>query len=220
MRIENSYEFNQPRGFAVLEGVNGAGKSTLLKRLLEASKPFGKDLLQTREPGGSDLGKQIRSLVLEASDEPPNDLSELFLFAADRAEHVSKCIRPATENGKLVVSDRYYYSTAAFQGYGRGLELEVVNKVNSIAIQGMLPDFVILLDLDPKIGLARKLYQPEEEDKFEREQLEFHSKLRNGFLELASSCSEPFLVVDASSSSDAVFDQVYPLFERWVKSCS
>ncbi|MCB0332676.1 MAG: dTMP kinase [Bdellovibrionales bacterium] len=208
-----TYSFQSPSGFIVLEGVNGAGKSSLQKKLAEQVRNFGKIPLETRQPGGSPLGAKIRKLLLEESEERSH-LAELMLFAADRAEHVTKVINPALAAKEIVLCDRYSYSTTAFQGYGRELDLELVNTINSLAVQDCLPDLVILLDLEPEVGLKRTKSRGHERDSFEEEELAFHHRLRDGFLNIAQEVKEPFLIVDASQSEEEVYEYVRPVFQK------
>lgn len=220
-------QFANKSGFIVLDGVNGAGKSTLQNSIIDFLTKNGLAVLKTHEPGATTLGKGIRSLVLGQNDEKLSSLAELFLFAADRAEHVAKTIKPALREGNLVISDRYYYSTTAFQGYGRGLNLDIIDNINKIAIDNLLPDLVILLDLAPEIGLqrtkARGRLNPNktsvsESDSFENEELEFHRRLRNGFLEIAKISKEPFIIIDATQSAETVFNESLKYIEVWAKS--
>ena len=201
-----------PKGFIVLDGVNGCGKSTLQKRLANAIKAKGREALCTREPGGTPLGKELRALVQEGKAGKISERAELFIFAADRAEHVSTLIRPALDEGKIVLCDRYFYSTIAFQGYGRGLDMDLTMHVCEEAISGLYPDIVLLLDLDPREGLLRieknrKGGSEECTDTFEQEKIDFHERLRKGFLEVAKGSQTPFIVLDASKSPDAVFSE-------------
>ena len=210
--------FSNPKGFLVLEGVNGAGKSTLLRSIEALAKDRGHPPIVTREPGATPLGSVLRSLVLEEKAGKPCPTAEIFLFAADRAEHVAKVIEPAIKSKKVVLSDRYFYSTYAFQGYGRGLNLKELEAVTDIAIRGVHPDLVILLDLDPAAGLARTKSRQKESgtDAFEKEELAFHTRLREGFLTIAKNSLTPFLVVDATLSPDEVFAFVKPVIEKWL----
>lgn len=208
-------------GFIVLEGVNGAGKTTLQARVCEFLRGRHKVVVSTREPGSTTLGKSLRSLVLEREGEAPCDMAELFLFAADRAQHVDRIIKPALAAGSWVVSDRYYYSTMAFQGYGRGISRDTIAKVNSLAISGVLPDVVLLLDLDPHAGLRRTQSRQgsasRSSDSFELEDLEFHCRIRAGFLEIAEQAQEPFVILDASQSPEQIFDQACRVLEPLLK---
>lgn len=207
----------EPQGFLVLEGVNGAGKTTVLAKLRQYLTQSGKEIKTTREPGATALGKELRRLLLENCQQRPSSLSEMFLFAADRSEHVCKLIRPALAAGEIVISDRYYYSTIAFQGYGRKLDLEMVYTINQIAIDGMLPDLVILMDLDPLEGLKRANSRADNEkvkDSFEAEDLEFHQEIRRGFLEIAKQVKEPFYLLDASKSQEQIWAEVKEIIDR------
>lgn len=214
----DTFTFESPNGFIVIDGVNGAGKTTLQNTLIAFLESRDIPAVKTREPGGTDIGKQIRQLVLE-SKEKPAELCEVLLFAADRAEHVQKVLKPAQSDGKCVVCDRYYYSTVAFQGYGRGIDLEMIQQLNQVAIDGLVPDLVILLDLEPEEGLKRTLSRASEEgDNFEKEKLDFHTRLREGFLKLAEELPEPFLVVNAEQSADNVWAEIKPVVEQWASA--
>lgn len=209
--------FTSPRGFIVVDGVNGAGKGTLIRSINDYIIHRGIPLLLTREPGGTPLGEAIRALLLENRAKSRKPMSETLLFIADRAEHVETVIKPALKKKQLVISDRFYYSTLAFQGYGRGLDLEVLEKMNLYAIDGCLPDCVIILDLDPKVGLERtQSRSSSEKDSFEQEKLQFHNKIRRGFLAMAEKLPEQFVVLDGSQKAEAVFTQAKVVIDRWL----
>ena len=211
-KVEN-LNISNPKGFVVLEGVNGAGKSTLQSRLADYVKKAGLEVVSTFEPGSTELGRELRRILLENAAGKLDPVTELFLFCADRREHVTRVILPALAAGKFVLSDRYFYSTTAFQGYGRQLPLSVIAGLHPLAVRDLYPDLVILLDLLPEVGLARNRERdtcmPERSngDSFEREMLDFHERLRRGFLEMAEQRPEPFLVIDASQSQERVFEQ-------------
>lgn len=197
--------------FLVLEGVNGAGKSSLQKSIAAYLTSAEESVVLTREPGATVLGKSIRSLLLERKDEAPCERAELFLFAADRAQHVEKVIRPALAAGSWIISDRYFYSTTAFQGYGRKLDRAVIEQVNKLAVADTYPALVLLLDLDPQAGLERARGRQAEaaekiHDAFEAEALDFHRRIREGFLEIAAQSPDPFAILDASRSQESVFE--------------
>lgn len=210
--------------FITLEGPEGAGKSTLIAALSRKLQEAAKEVVITREPGGTELGKKIRNLLLDAKDSAPDSLTELLLFAADRAEHVNKVIKPALAAGKVVVCDRFIHSTLAYQGYGRGINLELVKSVNKIAIAGLSPHLVILLDIDIAKGLSRAKGRSRDSkdseswNRFEQQELDFHKKVRAGFLEMAKDPSNNFLVIDASHSIDAVSELAWQGVETLLDS--
>lgn len=196
-----------PRGFIVVEGVNGAGKSTVLAAIEEHLKRNSRTVVSTHEPGDTPLGKELRRLLLNSPDIKRHSTAELLLFGADRSEHVDAVIQPALARGEIVLCDRYLYSTIAFQGYGRRLDADLINQVNSIAVKGTLPDLVLLLDLDAEEGLRRtrsRASTAHEQDTFELEQIEFHNRIRHGFQALARERQEAFLVIDASQTAETV----------------
>lgn len=206
------------RGFIVLDGVNGAGKSTAQESISSWLRSQHKSTVLTREPGATSLGKSIRSLVLEKRDEPISHMSELMLFGADRAEHVNKVILPALARSEWVICDRYFYSSIAFQGHGRGLPLDKINQVNALATGGVLPDIVLLFDLDPVVGLARAKGRGDiAKDSFEAEELAFHKRVREGFLKIAQERQEPFALIDASASPAEVLGQCISFLEVLLK---
>jgi dTMP kinase len=204
------------QGLIVLEGVNGAGKSTLQEKIKNHFSATHK-VVTSFEPGGTPLGQSLRKLLLEKQSMSISPLAEALLFSADRAEHVRSLIRPQLMSGSLVLLDRYYYSTVAFQGYGHELPIEPLLQLSEIAIQGQRPDLVLLIDLPPEEGLRRNA-DKEEEDKFEDEELEFHERLRMGFLELAERLPEPFAILDGMKSSEEIFAEAKELVQKVVDS--
>lgn len=211
-----TYTWESPRGFIVLEGVNGAGKTTLQKAIVAHLTSKGFTPISTREPGATPLGKTLRSLVLEGTGDKMSGLTELFIFAADRSEHVAKIISPALLAKKPVISDRYFYSAMAFQGYGRNLGADLVQQINDIAVDGVYPDAVLLLDLDPKAGLLRAAGRNDAggADSFEKEETEFHERIRSGFLTIAENRPEPFIRLDANQSQEALKVEALSIIDR------
>ncbi|MCL4119004.1 UNVERIFIED_CONTAM: hypothetical protein GTU68_029893, partial [Idotea baltica] len=204
--------------FLVLEGVNGAGKTSLLNKISDYISNLKFEVVKSFEPGSSKAGIEIRKLIL-SGEYNLNSLSETFLFAADRTEHVNKVIKTNLEKNKIVISDRYYYSSIAFQGYGRKQDLDFIKQVNQKACSGTYPDLVILLDLDPKVGLQRtKKRQDDSKDSFEDEEIEFHNNLREGFLEIAKSSNENFLIINAEKTEEEIWLQVKDVLDLWAKS--
>ena len=186
------------------EGVEGAGKSTQVELLRQALEKAGRRVVTTREPGGTPVGEQVRSILLD----PASTLdarTEALLFAAARAQLVAQVIRPALERAEVVLCDRYLDSSLAYQGAARGLGLEPVAAINGFATEGLLPDLVVLLRVDPAEGLAR---QRGGRDRIERQDLEFHQRVAQGFLDLAAADPERFVVIDGAAPVDRVAAEV------------
>jgi len=182
--------------FIAFEGGEGAGKSTQIALLADRLRERGERVFATHEPGATSVGKAIRSLLLH-TDEPITARSEALLFAADRAHHVETEIRPRLADGWQVLCDRYVDSSIAYQGAGRELAAGEVARVSEWATGGLLPDLTVLLDLAPELGLARAGNRARH-DRLERERLDFHERVRQGFLELAAAAPDRYLVLDAA----------------------
>ncbi len=181
--------------FITLEGPEGAGKTTQVRLLSKQLDSLEIPHVVTRDPGGTPLGKQIRRILLNPEN-PVQPITELLLYQADRAQHVAEIIKPALEEGKLVICDRYIDSTIAYQGYGRGIDFALIDELNQIATGGLMPELTILFDIESSDGLAR--LHPGGHDRLEREAIEFHLKVRKGYLELAARYPERWKVLDAS----------------------
>lgn len=199
--------------FIALEGGEGAGKSTQERRIADYLVGRGKTVVRTREPGGTPAAEAIRNVVLSTEFAGLDDRAEALLFAAARGEHVARVIRPALERGDVVLCDRYLDSSVAYQGYGRELGPDTVRDLSLWATRGLLPDLVVVLDIDPRRGLSRV----KDPDRLESEPIAYHEAVRAGFLDLASRDPERYLVVDASQSLSqitgaitAVLDQRLP----------
>ncbi|MGI5211601.1 dTMP kinase [Plantactinospora sp. CA-290183] len=182
--------------FVVFEGGEGAGKSTQVNALAEALRQQGREVVVTREPGATGVGARIRGLVL--GSEPLTPRAEALLYAADRAHHVAAVVRPALARGAVVISDRYVDSSLAYQGAGRTLPVEEVSWLSSWATGGLKPDLVVLLDIEPRAGLARTVTRGGSPDRLEAESIEFHDRVRYAFLDLASADPKRYLVLDAA----------------------
>ncbi|MEV6925485.1 dTMP kinase [Dactylosporangium sp. NPDC051485] len=196
--------------FIVFEGGEGVGKSTQVDQLAEALRRIGRDVVVTHEPGATPVGRGIRRLVLDHPADGGEVLTpraEALLYAADRAHHVASVVRPALERGSVVISDRYVDSSLAYQGAGRTLPVEEVSWLSKWATGGLKPDLVVLLDLDPAVGLARAGRRGEA-DRLESESLAFHERVRYAFLDLASADPSRYLVLDATKSIDALAEGV------------
>lgn len=191
--------------FIVIEGIEGSGKSTLLSALTHALRGDGYDVLMTREPGGTPLGDAVREIFLErALSISPT--TETLLINAARAQHVCDVIRPALAVGRLVLCDRFTDSTLAYQGYGRGLELDALRTVCKIAIEEVEPDYTLLLDTPVSVARARLSQRGVAIDRIEREDDDFHERVRRGFLELAES-SPRHRAIDGRLTPERIFDE-------------
>lgn len=190
--------------FIAIEGGEGAGKSRVRAALAEGLRGAGgREVVETREPGGTKLGEEIRGLVL--SHAVGDALAELLLFEAARAHLVRTVIRPALDRGAIVLCDRFAASSIAYQAYGRGLDRAIVERANAIATGGLAADLTLLLDLPPKAGLARR-GDDGDENRFEREEIAFHERVRAGYLELARAVPERWRIIDASAPVAAVVE--------------
>lgn len=187
--------------FITFEGGEGCGKSTQAKALYRRLRQQNIPVVLTHEPGGTVLGSEIRRALKKKRRCLVSPEAELFLFAASRAQLIAKVVRPALQEGKIVICDRFSYSTSVYQGYGRGLSLPTVEMVNSLATQNLEPDVIILLDLPPEQGLARKRNL---KDRFELEDLSFHRRVREGYLKMAGTDPDRWLVIDASLAKNKI----------------
>ena len=178
-----------------LEGGEGSGKTTLAAQMAQWLRDKGQTVCVTREPGGTELGRLIEGILQEEQSSPLSPLAELLLFEADRAQHVSEVIVPALNARRLVVCDRFTDSSLAYQGYGRGLGLELIRRLNDEATGGLKPDLTLLLDVPPEVGLSR---DGDQKHLTGRETLEFHERVRGGFLALARAEPERFVVIDGT----------------------
>ena len=199
--------------FITFEGGEGCGKSTQVRRLKEALEAKGHEVLLTREPGGTRLSELIRGLLKDEREDPPCDRAELLLFLAARAQLVRNVIRPALDAGTWVVSDRFSDSTFAYQGYGRGLPLDVLRLANDFACEGLRPDLTVLLDVDTETSRARlrkrEAATNTTADRIEQAGDVFHARLRQGFLEMAAQEPNRIVTIEASGTPDEVWEKVW-----------
>jgi dTMP kinase len=201
--VSISSSSKRPAGlFIAFEGGDGAGKSTQAEKLTAALEAAGRTVVRTREPGGTPVGEQLRSLVLEHGNGEIDARTEALIFAASRAAHVAQVIRPAVERGEVVVCDRFIDSSVAYQGSGRALGTEEVRQLNIWATEGFSPDLTVLLDVDPEQGRLRRTANDAEEDRMESEPDAFHLRIRRTFLEQARNNPEHYLVLDAGRPVD------------------
>lgn len=194
--------------FITFEGCEGSGKSTQIALLCDALKARGLAVVRTREPGGTPIAEQIRTVLHDMRNAGMLPATEILLYSASRAQHVGEIIRPALERGALVISDRYAESTMAYQGYGRGLDLQALQLITRFATGNLQPDLVVYLDLDVEVGLARKRRDLEagrgEWNRMDQQTLAFHSRVRQGYLTMAAEEPQRWLTIDASQSIDAI----------------
>ena len=191
--------------FITFEGIDGVGKSTQLDLLQSWLEGRGREVIRTLEPGGTELGQEIRHLLLHRKGDVAAR-AEALLYAADRAHHVATKIRPALESGKVVLSDRYFDSSVAYQGAARELDVEEVRNISLWAVDNLIPDLTVLLDLDASAAILRRNKTGTEPDRLEREKVDFFERARSQYLELSK---EPrFLVVDATLSIDEIQEQI------------
>ena len=210
--------------FITFEGIEGCGKSTQIKKLRAYLEETGKVVHQTLEPGGSELGVHLRKILLDPKNSDLDRTSELFLYLADRAQHVASIIKPALEKNNVVLCDRFADSTVVYQGYGRGLDPKLLHQLNDVAVAGTWPDLTILLDLEPEVGLKRALTRNLKDNKaategrFEAESLDFHTRIREGYLTWAALNRPRFAVVDGSGTPEEVFAEIRSVLEQALKS--
>lgn len=217
----------------VFEGVEGSGKTTQIAQTyawLTESGLFQKlqqqgnstQLILTREPGGTALGKTLRQLLLHSpSDDPIHDRTELLLYAADRAQHVEAYLKPLLKQGALILCDRFTDSTIAYQGHGRGLDRQLIDQLNQIATGGLQSDLTLWLDLDVEVGLARAKDRATH-DRIEQTPLTFHRRVQQGFIELAQAYPQRIVRIDANQPPDTVAAQIQEILqqrlEEWMGS--
>jgi dTMP kinase len=191
---------NIKRGiFITFEGIEGAGKSTQIKELRDFLQQSGQAVISTREPGGTPFADRIREILLTNRSEKVNERSEIFLYLASRAQHVSSVIKPALFQGITVLCDRFSDATIAYQGYGRGLDIDFLQKLNRYATEGIIPDLTILLNIPADLGIMRITRDKDRVlDRLESEDIPFHESVRRGYLQIASHEPERFLIIDGS----------------------
>jgi len=203
--------------FIAFEGGEGCGKSTQSSLLFKKLEQQNIPAVLTHEPGGTALGNELRKVLKRKRGSSISPQAELFLVAASRVQLVAEVIRPALEEGKVVICDRFTYSTLVYQGYGRGLDVSFVETVNNIATQNLKPDLAILLDISPEQGLARKRSL---RDRFELEDLSFHRRVREGYLKMVAAESERWLVIDASLPRGKIAEIIWDRVSKLLSSHS
>ena len=196
--------------FITFEGPDGCGKITQMNLLAQYFEKKGKKVVLTREPGGKGLGEKVREILLNYNGEV-SDRCESFLFLADRAQNIDIIVKPAVEKGEIVLCDRHIDSTVAYQGYGRGLDINEINMLNNLATGGKKPDLTLVFDVDVETSMKRV---GKEKDRMESAGIDFHNRVRNGYLELAKQEPTRIKVLDATKTIEEIHEKVVEIVER------
>lgn len=195
--------------FITFEGGEGSGKTTCINRVVETLQKEGKEIVLTREPGGTPISEEIRNVILNKKNTDMDPRTEALLYAASRRQHIVQKILPSLKEGKIVISDRFLDSSLAYQGVARGLGIDEIFKVNQYATEGLEPDVTFFFDIEPEEGLRRISANSEREvNRLDVEKLSFHHNVRNAFLELAKRYPNRIVVIDASQDKDGVYNSV------------
>lgn len=192
--------------FITFEGPDGSGKTTQAKMLVEFLQARGEPVIYTREPGGTEISEQIREVILSTRNKSMRSETEVLLFSAARAQIVDQVIRPALAEGKIVVCDRYYDSTLAYQGYGLGLDLDALRAITKFATRGLVPDLTFYVDVPAEVGLARR--HQGETNRLDQKDVDYHARVRNGYLELAKAEPHRFVVIDGTGTIEQVQEEI------------
>ena len=208
--------------FITLEGIEGCGKTTQINHLRAFIEKKGLACVVTREPGGTAIGSDIRSILLNPANNNLVSKAELLLYMADRAQHIATLVKPALAKKKVVLCDRYFDATVVYQGYARGLGTKLIRELHRLLLEDFKPDLTLLLDLPPKVGLARawkelnKGTRSGTESRFEGETLSFHEKVRSGYLELARHEPDRFKIIDAANEETRVQADIQGVLEQYL----
>ena len=214
--------------FITFEGIEGCGKSTQAERLVARLRDLDIPLIFTLEPGGTSVGQRIRHILLDSRNKRLSPLAELLLYAADRAQHVAEVIKPALEQQKWVLCDRFFDATTVYQGYARGQDMTLIATLNKMTSLGIWPDITFLIDCSVEIGLERalkrnKIQLRDDQDRFEREKTDFHEAVRQGYLSMARENPKRFVVADGTLMEEeweaVIFEHVKPFIsrKRWAR---
>jgi len=204
--------------FVTIEGIEGSGKSTQVRLLAEYLRGAHLPVTETREPGGTEIGEMIRDILLSPSADAVSTETELLLMLACRADHVERVVKPALERGDVVCSDRYADATIVYQGFGREMDLGLLRKLNEVATGGLAPDLTLLLDLDVEAGLQRVAQRSgaSKTDRFEREALEFHKRVREGYRRVALDEPDRVKVVRADAPIEVVQERIRVIVQQFL----
>lgn len=202
--------------FISFEGIEGTGKTIQSRLLYEYLTKKGYEVTLTEEPGGTRIGLKIRDLLLSVENKGMTPLAELLLYNASRAQHIHEVILPLMNKGAIVITDRFTDSTVAYQGYGRGIDLSIINSIKRMVAADLQPDITILLDLDVEVGLKRNR-GINKMDRLELEDVEFHKRVRNGYIEIATKEPERIKLVDASEGIEQVHNRIIKIITDFLK---
>ncbi|MCD4689291.1 MAG: dTMP kinase [Desulfuromonadaceae bacterium] len=207
--------------FITFEGIEGSGKTTQIATVAEFLRRQGHDVLTTREPGGCPIADAIREILLHPANDALVDRAELLLYAAARAQHVAEIIQPALQAGRIVLCDRYTDATLAYQGYGRGLDLDLIEELNTLACADCRPNLTLVLDMPHETGLQRALQRNSvenmtDEGRFEQESLDFHQRIREGYLALAKDAPQRIQVIDATGNPGQVSERLMSCLQKFL----
>jgi dTMP kinase len=209
--------------FITLEGIEGSGKTTQIDYLVQYFEQHGQRCVTTREPGGTGIGNKIRSILLDPGSSDLDSTTELLLYMADRAQHINSLVKPSLASGNTVICDRYFDATVVYQGFARGLDIDLIKQLHALLFNDLKPDLTLLLDLEPRRGLVRAWKQlnsgqrADGESRFEAEKLTFHEKVRAGYLELARLEPDRFRIIDAALEVGQVRDNIYDVLTSFLQ---
>lgn len=204
--------------FITFEGIEGCGKSTQAKLLREYLEKKGYNVFLTREPGGPKISEEIRNLLLSTKNKEMLPETEVLLYMASRSQHTGEWIIPALEKGKMVISDRYYDSTLAYQGAARKIDIKLIDTITKFATFGLKPDITFLVDLPVEIGLSR--ISKQDADRLEMESIEFHKKVRVGFIEIAKREKKRYIIVDGTESVEKIHSKIVKIMKDILRKVS
>lgn len=190
--------------FITTEGTDGSGKTTQIKLIESYLKEKGFEVVVTREPGGTAIGEKIRSIILDTENSDMSYITEMMLYASARAQLVNELIKPSLEVGKVVICDRFIDSSYVYQGFGRNIDIELIERVNNIALDGVRPDITLFFDIDPEVALKRRI-QSTGADRIEQEAMDFHKKVYSGYKKLVSMYPDRIKAIESNRSIQEIF---------------
>lgn len=199
--------------FIVLEGPDGSGKSTIANMLIAYLEEKGVKSVLTREPGGTSIGEDIRKILLSNENDEMKNRTEALLYAAARAQHVEEKIKPLLEMDNIVISDRYVFSSLAYQGFARGVGIDEVMKINEFAMNNIYPDLILFFDISPEVALSRK-FQGREADRIENAGDEFHKKVYKGYYEIIKKYKNNVVIINANGAVEETFEQCKKVIDK------